>query len=121
MSISDDRAEIATAASTVAGVTVSPRFRQVTKAGQGFIKLDRIEYPDRIARANGGIAYYVLWVILPADVAAAEERAEELEPLLRNAIGRAWAIDSAQLADLQVDTGTLPVLQLTGHREISTP
>jgi hypothetical protein len=119
MAISDARAEIATAASTVDGVNVSPYFRQVTKAGQGFIKLDRIEYPDRIARVNGGIAHFVLWVILPADVAQAEQRAEELEPLLRNAIGRAWSVDSAQLADLQMDSGTLPVLQLTGHRETS--
>lgn len=120
MSISTDRAEIATAASTVDGVNVSPYFRQVTKAGQGFIKLDRIEYPDRIARINGGVAFYVLWVILPADVAQAEARAEELEPLLRNAIGRAWSIDTAQTAELQLDSGTLPVLQVTGHREVSS-
>lgn len=119
MSIADARAEIATAASTVDGVTVSPRFRQVSKAGQGFIKLDRVEYPDRIARTNGGVGYFVVWVVLPADVATAEERAEELEPLLRNAIGRAWSIDTAQQAELQLDSGALPVLQLTGHREIS--
>lgn len=120
MSLSVDRSEIATAASTVADVNVSPRYRQVSKAGQGFIKLARIEYPDRIARVNGGIAFYEMFIVLPADIAAGEERAEELEPLLRNAIGRTWSLDSVQLADLQLDSGTVPVLQLTGHREVSS-
>lgn len=113
MSLTLARAEIATAASTVDDVNVTPYFRQVTKAGQGFVKLERVEYPNKF----GGVATLSVFVILPDGLAAAERRAEELEPLLYNALRPAWVLDSAQLADLQTDTGSLPVLQFTGHRE----
>lgn len=115
MSLTIDRAEIATAASTVSGVNVSPYFRAVTKAGQGFIKLDRIVYPNRF----GGIAYYVMFIIIKADIAAAEKEFESLEPLLHEALKHEWVLDASNPADLALDQGSLPVLQLNGHREIS--
>jgi hypothetical protein len=117
MSLAVARAEIATAASTVAGVNVTPYFRQITKAGQGFMKLDRIEYPNNF----GGVAYFAIWVVIPADTAAAEKRFEDLEPLLKEALKREWIHDSSLLEDLALDQGgQLPVLQLIGHREITS-
>ncbi|MGC4940948.1 hypothetical protein [Kribbella sp. DT2] len=107
------RTELADAVSAIDGISIAPYFRQATKAGSGFVRLDRIEYPNTF----GGEAYWQVYIVLPADIATAEKRADELTPLLYNALADHLVVTSIQPQSLALDSGALPVLTVTGHRE----
>lgn len=64
------REDIAAAASTVAGVTVTPKYRQTLKPLQGFVKWSGRRPSDN---GLGWMDDWQVWVALSTDVARAEE------------------------------------------------
>lgn len=109
------RADIAAAATLVAGVNVSPYFRQNLKAGDGFVT-----FVSR-ARGDNGFGFVDTWgvfVAIPQDVKAAEEWLDaNLDTLLAE-------LDVEILVQtVAPDTFTLPggasvnAVSITGTRE----
>lgn len=109
------REVLAAAASTVEGISVTPWFRQTTKAGQGMVRLDR-----RI-RDESGLPYFNnVWqvlIVLPQDIAAAEKYLEQKLDALLEALSEQMAVSTATPQQLAIDTGTVPVVVIEGTRE----
>lgn len=107
------REALAAAASSVAGVDVRPYYRQTTEPGSGWIRLDRIEYPDRF----GGVAWWEVVVVCPQDqelaVAFMDDRVDALVAALRDEMTvtavHPYAVDLAEV-------GRVPAFILEGHR-----
>lgn len=113
MTFQEDRVALADAASTVEGITCSPNFVQTTKPGDAMVRLDRIEYPNRLA----GWATWHIAVVLPQDYAAAEDFLDTNVPELVLALGEEMAVNRVTPAQLALDTGTIPVVFIEGTRE----
>lgn len=114
MTAAELRQAIATAASTVEGITAHPYFVQSTNAGTAYVRLDRIEYPNRF----GGIGFWDLVVLLPQDYAAAEKYLEVKVPALIEAINEHVVIDRVTPQQLQITgVGTIPAVFITTHKE----
>lgn len=109
------RNELAAAANTVDGVAVAPYYVQSTKSGSGVVQLNRVEYPN----AFGGEAYWEIVVLLPADIAAAQKRSEELIPQLVTALQDHLVVTGATLGRTQLGTtgAGQPCVLIAGHRE----
>lgn len=107
------RTAIATAASTVAGVSVSTHFKQTAKSGDGMVRLERINYPNPF----GGVVTWQVLVILPQDLATAEKWLDEKLPLLVEAVGNELVVQSATPQQLALDTGNVPCVVIEGFRE----
>lgn len=113
MSNAGTRQAIADAASSVDGVNVSPYFRQVTRPGQGMVRMDRTEYPNPF----GGLVHWQVVVFLPQDLAQAEKWLDENGPVLRAAVAEELVVRSMAPQQLALDTGAVPVVVIEGHRE----
>lgn len=107
------RDDIAAAASSVDGINVTPYFRQTTQPGQGLVRLDRTDYPDRL----GGIDTWQAVIFLPSDRTAAEKYLEEKKGPLRDALAQVMMIRRISIEQLALDTGTVPVVFIEGQRE----
>lgn len=107
------REAIAAAASTVAGVHVTPYFRQVTKAGQGMVRRDRTDYPNRF----GGVVSWQVFVFLPQDLSAAERWLDENGPALVEAVSGELTVRAMTPQQLALDAGAVPVVVIEGTRE----
>jgi hypothetical protein len=107
------RRAIADAASSVTGIDVSPYFRQTTKAGSGMVRLDRTEYPNKLA----GVVTWQVIVLLPQDIATAEKWLDANGSALREAVGTELQVRSLTPQQLAIDTGTVPCVVLEGLRE----
>lgn len=108
------RARIADAASTVDGVTVSPWFNQTTKPGSGYVRFDRVAYPNKF----GGTVTWQVFVILPPDLAQAEKWLSENITDLYEAINPEIAVQSIAPVQLALgDVGTVPAVVIQGQRE----
>lgn len=108
------RTELATAAAEVVGITAHEYVVGNTEPGTVYPRLDRIEYPN----AFGGVAYWNVVLVLPQDLAAAEQYMEAKLPALKAAIEPHLVITAVQLQRLQLDgVGTLPIASINGHRE----
>ena len=113
MSSAEVRTELA-AAATVAGVTnVTTHLRQVTKAGEGCIRLDRI---DRSDNRFGYMATWQVLIFLPQDVAAAEKWMDDNLTTLVDAVSEALIVTSAAPMQVPLDAGTVPALVIEGAR-----
>lgn len=109
------RAALAAAANTVTGVDVSPYYRQDTKAGSGIVQLDRVDFPN----AFGGVAHWSVLVLLPTDLKAAQERADELLPALYAALSTELAVTSATFGTTQIESSSgQPCVLISGHRAL---
>lgn len=108
------RTDLATAASTVEGITAHPSYVQGTDPGLTFVRLERIDYPNPF----GGVAHWNVVVVLPQDIAAAERFVEDhLEPL-RLALEPYLAITSAVPQRIEFPgVGVVPCVFINGHRE----
>lgn len=109
------REEIAEAASTVSGVHVTPYFRQLTKAGEGFVSMGPRQ------RGDNGFGYVVTWIVLvalPQDLKAAEVWLDaNLEPLMA-AIDTEILVQSATPDTFTFrDGATTNAVAITGVRE----
>ncbi|GAB3663483.1 hypothetical protein GCM10027596_26710 [Nocardioides korecus] len=108
------RDELAAAASTVDGVTATPFYRQTTEAGSAFIRLDRIDYPDRF----GGVRTWNVVVVLPQDLAEAEQYLEAKLPGLLEALEPHMTVREVVPQRLSItDVGALPCVFINGSRE----
>lgn len=108
------RQAISDAASAVPGVTVTPYSRQVTRVGEGWVRLDRTDYPNPF----GGLVTWQVVVMLPQDVPAAERWLDENGQALRGAVESELAIRSMTPVQLSIpDAGTVPAVVIEGQRE----
>lgn len=108
------RTALATAASTVAGVTCTPTYVQLTTAGQACVRRDRIDYPDRFGR----IGHWNVVIALGQDMATAEAFFEDKVPAVAEALRPVMAIRSATLQQLKLADGTTVLAAfINGFRE----
>lgn len=111
MSFRDD---LATAISTVDGVTCTPHRRQTTNPGEAMVRFDRSN------RSDNGIGYMNAWqvcVILPQNVAAADQWVDEHRDALIEAAEAHLIVTSLVVGQLPVDTSLVPCVVLEGVRE----
>lgn len=107
------RQELAAAASA-AGVAVSAYYRQDFDPGAGFVRLDRIEYPNPF----GGVCHWNVVVMLPQDLADAERFIEQRIPAVRAAAAEVMTVTQIRPEQLQIpNAGVLPCVFINGHRE----
>lgn len=108
------REAIAGAANAVPGVNVTPYYRQITKAGEGTVRLDRIDYPN----AFGGLATWQVLIVLPPSIDAAERWLDANSEALRGALAEQLALRSLAMAQLSLpDAGSIPAVVIEGQRE----
>lgn len=108
------RTEIADAASTVEGITAHPYYVQGTRPGHTFVRLERTTYPNPF----GGICHWNVVVVLPQDLATAEQYLEVRLPQLRDALAEHLVITEVLMQRLNIPgVGDLPCAFINGHRE----
>ena len=107
------RESLADAASTVDGISVTPYFRQSTKPGDGYVRLDRT---NRDSTGFGFINVWQVLIILPGDLAGAEKFLEARVEALLEALNEEVIVISVTPQQLVLDTGTLPVVVIEGNR-----
>lgn len=108
------RTDIADAASTVDGITGHPYVVGDTSPGTLYPRIERIDYPN----AFGGVLFLNVVLVLPQDMAEAEQYLEQKLPALKDALEPHLVITTVQPQRLQLDgVGVLPVAFLNGHRE----
>ncbi len=108
------RQEIATALSSVDGITAHPYFVQATEPGTALVRLDRVEYPNPF----GGVAHWNIVVLLPQDLEAAEKYVEDKVPAIRVAIESLIFVTQVRPQRLDLPgVGVVPCVFITGHRE----
>lgn len=113
MSETEVREALAEAASAVDGVNVTPWYRQTNKAGQGYVRLDTVNYPN----ATGGVVTWQVCVLLPQDIATAEKWLAEKAFAVANAVNDHMRVRSYQPVQLLTDGGALPAVVIEGTRE----
>ena len=111
------RTAIATAASTVDGVTVTPYYRQVMTPGQGMVRMDRTVYPDPF----GGITTWQVCIVVPQALADSEKWLEAKQDELVDAIGSELIIRTVipkelVVQDPQKNPVSVPVVVIEGER-----
>lgn len=108
------REEIAAAASTMDGLEISPFYRVVSKPGQGYVEWLRTEYPNEL----GGEDYWGVVVMLPTDLAAAQQWIEDNRYAARAALRPALIV--TQTRPERLDLPDMPIIRalvIEGHRE----
>lgn len=109
-----DRKALADAASSVPGVSAHPYYVQGTKPGHAFVRLERTEYPN----AFGAVRRWNVVLVLPQDLAAAEQMIDDKQPQLYAALSAEMTIKEAAPQRLNiVGVGDLHALFITGYRE----
>ena len=108
------RTEIAAAASAVAGLNVSPYFRQSLKSGDGFVRL-----ASRVRGDNGfgWIDTWEVWVALPSNVPDAEKWLETHLEDLMDSLDTELVVTSAAPAELALPSTNVNGLIVAGTRE----
>lgn len=112
------REDIAAAASTVTGIDVSPYYRAVSGAGQGYVEWLRTEWPNKL----GGEAYWGVVIGLPTDLAAAQRWIDLNQRTIVTALGPRGEneLTVTQVRPeivLSQDNQAQRVLVIEGHRE----
>lgn len=113
MNTAADRQAIADAASTVAGVKVSPRYKQLTKNGDGSVRLANLV---RSSDGFGFIATYQVMVKVDQDVAAAETWIDGKADALVDALASQLVVTRIEPVELVMDTGRVPAVLIEGTR-----
>lgn len=108
------RTDIAEAASLVAGVSVTPYFRQSLKSGDGFVRL------ASRARGDNGFGWvdtWEVWLAIPQDVVAAEKWLEANLQDLIDELDDELVVTNAAPAELALPGGVINGLIIAGTRE----
>lgn len=113
MNLTADRAAIATAASTAAGVKCRPEFWQISRPGDGLV---RMAYADRSADGFGFIVTWQVNIALAQDLKAAEKWIDEHLDELVAAIGAELVVTRVEPVELLLDTGRVPAVVIEGTR-----
>lgn len=95
------RAELAAALTQVDGLNVTPYYRQVTKPGEGIIKLAGL---TAATNGFGFVTRWQAWICVPQDRAAAEKWIEAHHDPIVAALKRLWTPTVVVPIDLQFDT-----------------
>lgn len=108
------RQDLADAANAVQGITAHPYVVADLDPGTTYVRLERIDYPNPF----GGVLHLNVVVILPQDLAAAEQYIEAKVPALRAAIEEHLVVTSVtpQRLDL-TGVGVVPCVFINGHTE----
>lgn len=96
------RTDIATAASTVAGVNVTPNYRQDLGPGQGFV---RFEARTRSSNGAGFMNTWQVWLALPQDLVTAETWLEANIDALVDAVSTAMVVTTVTPNELVLGAG----------------
>lgn len=109
----ESRAALAAAASSVDGIDVEPQYRQRMRQGSGWVRLDRIEYPDPF----GGVAWWDVVVVCPQDQERAAVFMDEHVGALVEALGEEMTVTGVvpYAVDL-AEVGRVPGFIIEGHR-----
>lgn len=113
MSIETDRAAIAAAASAVAGVTCSARYRQLSNSGDAAVRL------AGLVRSADGFGFIATWQVLVAvsqDVAAAEKWLDGHADALVDALSPELVVTRIEPVELVLATGRVPAVVIEGTR-----
>jgi hypothetical protein len=107
---------LAEAANRVGGVNVAPRWRHLAQPGEGSVRRAGVNRPDN---GFGWVATWQVWVMLPSDLARAEEWADERVMDLIEALSGPMVVGSATPRQLSQSTTASPVpcLVVEGWRE----
>lgn len=112
--LGDARRALAAAASTVAGVTGRPHLTSETEPGTAWVRLTRLEYPNRF----GPVAHLAVVLVLPQDPAETETYLDQKIGPMTAALAGELVITSIVPTQLIIDgIGTLPTAFFNGHRE----
>jgi hypothetical protein len=107
------RSEIATAASTVEGFTVTPEYRQTLKPGEGFVK-----WSGR-ARDDSGLGWidtWQVWIAFPQVITESEKWLTDHLDALVAAIDTELVVTTATAADLILGSTATNGLIIEGTR-----
>lgn len=107
------REDIATAASSVPGCTVTPYYRQTMTPGQGCVR-----FAQAVPGSNGfGYVHTMqVWLALSQDIATAEQWTEDNLPALLDALKREWHTTSVTFIDSLPGANGVPALVIEGTR-----
>lgn len=108
------REDLATAASSVAGLKVTPYYRQNLTTGNGFV---RLAARNRPSNGLGWLDTWEIWIAAPSDVEASEKWIEAKQDALLAALEAEMLIGSLTPSDLVVGTTTTPGIVVSGVRE----
>lgn len=108
------REDIAAAASSVEGVSVSPYFRQVVKPGEGMVRLARRSRDDS---GLGFIDTWQVWIAGSQDVAITEKSIEQMMPALITSLSEVMVITTITPSELVFQNITVPGVIYEGARE----
>ena len=113
------RADLAAAASTVAGIKVDPYYRQTTKVGDGWIDDGPIT-PD-----DAGFGWLMTWrirVVTPQDNAGSQKYLEAKGQALVDALKRQLTVIQVEreLGIFEAGGPAVPVITITGVRGDAT-
>lgn len=113
LDVSATRAVIAAALDAVAGVSCLAKYRQIARKGEGVVRF------AGAARDTSGFGYIVTWqalVALPGDLKSAEVFLDAKVDAIVTALEAQLVIIDVAPVQLQLDTGLVPALQVTGTR-----
>jgi hypothetical protein len=115
MSAATVRAELAAAANTIEGLQVSPTYRQSHNSGDGVVMMQRANFPNQF----GGIAYWVIQVLLPVDLKKAQELGDDLVMSLPAALSEVLTVTDVTFAQALIDNSPArPCIEVVGYRSL---
>lgn len=116
MTTATTRETIAAAASTVEGVDCSPFYTATSEVGGAWVERSRTTYDPGLHPSYGAKPFWRVVVVMPQDVAAAEQWLEDNQEPLVAALYEVMAVQNASPLTLSiVDAPSLKVLQIDGH------
>jgi hypothetical protein len=113
MDLAGIRTEIAAALDAVDGLSCTAKYRQVSRPGESVVRFDNVV---RDVTGFGFIVTYQALVVLPQDLRAAEAWVDANLDTIVAALAPVLVVGEAAPVNLQLDTGVVPALQITGTR-----
>jgi hypothetical protein len=107
------RDAIAAALTALADVRAAARYRQISRAGDAVVRFDNA---TRDVSGFGWIVTCQVLIALPQDMASAEAWVDDHIDALVDALAAELVVGEVAPVQLQLDTGVVPVLQITGTR-----
>lgn len=108
------RTDLATAASSVAGVKVTPYYRQNLTPGNGFVRLGAKNKPSN---GFGWLDTWEVWIAVPSNIEDAEKWIESKSGTLLDALEAEMLVQSLTPMELTIGSITSPGIVVSGVRE----
>lgn len=113
MNIAALRAALAAALNALADVRAAANYRQISRPGDAVVRFDKT---TRDVTGFGWIITCQVLIALPQDMAAAEKWVDDHIDLIVDALAGELVVGEVAPVQLQLDTGIVPALQVTGTR-----